>query len=318
MPAMSTPPRPSSFNAPPMGRRAGAEPAFGGRPAGESPVGPSPDARRPYMSAALLFMAGVATLLYSMRQGVLIGQIAAPILTLGAIHGLWRGGFRKIMLLGVTVGLLYLVFSYPAFAEPLVRKFAGDSSGLVSGLITVAAAVVAYLISMSFISRFRRRHIANRVGRLRLDRVLGAGIGFVEGALIVLAVCWTVVMVRPQAALVLDRREVAVDSFQHRAAEIIVRLAGECRTPPLARLVNATNLIEKTPALRDTLSQYNSTGSIDLSNLDPETASRLNDLTRQMSKGEYANLNELLEAVRNNPKAQEELRRRLPQPGDAR
>ena len=194
----------------------------------------------------------------------------------------------------------------------MIQKVAGNSSGFISGLITAAAAIALYLISMVMVGRFRRRHIANRTGRLRVDRLVGSAIGFAEGAFIVLAICWTVVMVRPHAEVVRDSRDVAADSFQHQAADTIVRLAREAQTPPLASLVKATNLIERTPVLRDAIHQFNTTGSIDLSHLDPQTAARLDDLTKQMSKGEYANLDQLLQSAERNRKAQEELHRRLP------
>jgi hypothetical protein len=270
------------------------------------------------MGTILLLMAGVALLLYSIREEHLLGQVAAPILTLGAVHGLWRGGFRKILMLLVTVGVLYFVCAYPTFADPLVQRVVGASSGVVSGLITVGVAIIMYLVANRAVARFRGRHIANRTGRLRLDRLVGTTIGFAEGAIVVLSICWTAVMVRPNALAARDRVDSSVDPSQRQTAAAVVKLADEAEAEPFGQIVNATNLIERMPALHDTIDQFNRTGTIELSHLNPEATRKLDDLTKQVFQGQYQNFDDLLRAAQQGRQGQQPPQQRTPVLGNHR
>ena len=125
-----------------------------------------------------------------------------------------------------------------------------------------------------------------------------------------LAVCWATVVIRPHAALVRDSQDPQIDATRRQVAGTVVRLADEARAEPLGTLVAATNFIEKSPTLRDSIDQLNTTGTIDVSHLDPQTTQKLNDLTKQISKGQYTSIQQLLDAAqRSDPVRQEPHRR---------
>lgn len=274
----------------------------------------------PLLSSALIFFLGVALWWYSARQGVMLGEIAAPILTLASLHGLWRGGFRKLVMLGVSVGVLYAAFSYPNFADPVVKAITGSSSGLASGIITVLVVVLTLVIAGMLVKRFRQRHIASRPVMLGVDRLMGTGVGLTEGAFIVLSLCWVAVMIQPHARLVRDHQNITPDSIRHRLATALVQLADEARAEPLGAIVESTNLIEKMPAMRDAINELNTTGQFNLDNIDPEVMEKLNELLQQSPNGglDVGNLGPLIEQYKQGNEARDKVYKQLPSPSGTR
>ena len=317
MPATATPPRNGTagkgrgraFGSPGAAAAGQSAAARGGE---DSATEPGPAARPPVLSTVLLLAAGIGLTAYGVQHDVLLAKIAAPLLTVGAIHGLWRGGFRKLLLLAATVGVLYAAFAGAGVVEPMVRTVAGASSGVVAGLVVAAAAIGLYILAARIVGRMRRRFIANRPGRLAADRFVGLLVGTAEAALVVLCFCWAGVMIRPHAKVVRDHPDTPVGSVQYRVAAAMVQIADESQVEPLGRIVRATNLIERIPPLRTAIDQLNETGHFDLEQIDPAVAARLNQVIPQMSNGQFQNLDQLLEAYRHNQEVQDALRKQLP------
>lgn len=266
------------------------------------------------MAAVLILLAGVALLLYSAKQDVLLGQIAVPILTLGALHGVLRGGLRKIVTLGVSVGVLYGVTAYPGFADPAVKAITGSSGGLTSGIVSVVIVVLALLLASVFVNRLHRRLIVGRRFVQAADRLMGTGIGLAEGAFVALAACWISVMIQPHAALVRDHPSTVPGSVRHRIAAGLLRLADEARTEPLGGFVDATNLLEKTPAVREAFEELNTSGRFSFRGLDAETAARLSKLMPQLMGDEAGDPEQWFQEYRQGNASRDRAYQQLPPP----
>src|SRR5690554_5177075 len=61
----------------------------------------------PVLGLGLIAGASAAGLYFSTQSNYLLGQVAAVVIGGFGLHGLWRGGFRKMIMLPLTVGMLY-------------------------------------------------------------------------------------------------------------------------------------------------------------------------------------------------------------------
>ncbi len=265
----------------------------------------------PLVASVVLLLLGGAAFWYSSSQDVLLGRIAAPILMMAAMHGLWRGGFFKLALLPFAFCVPYLAAAHSDLADPVVKAVTGSSNGLISSITMGATAMVVLLIARALVKRFRRRHIATRRVALSADRFVGTGVGVAEGAFIVLCICWLAVMLHPHAAVVRDHPDTKPDSFRHQVAGALIRLADELSNEPLAGVVKATNLIERTPVLRDAINNLNATGQFDIDSLDPDVRSKLGELLQAQPGGELGDLDTLIDKYRRGNEARDKAYREM-------
>ena len=248
---------------------------------------------------------------FSSKSDYLLGQLAAPLLCLGALHGLWRGGFRKIVMLAVTILMFAFVSGYAHVFAPVTRTAGGSSAGL-NFLISLAVAIVGLVVAGFIVRRIRNRVILRRPILVVIDRFVGAGVGMAEAALVVLTVCWTTVEIAPHAAAVRDQRSVTVGSFRQVFAAGVVDFASEASEGPVGEVVEATNPFWRFPDLRLAIHNYFETGSIDPSTLDPETVNRLNELLKDTPIGDIGGLQEVLKKYEGNAETYDDVRRQLP------
>lgn len=192
----------------------------------------------------------------SFDNDFLLGQLAIPILGLSAVHGLWRGAFRKLVMLPLTLGVLYLVTTHPHFADPIVKAVAGDNPRL--GTIgACVATVVLVLCIFGFLVRIaRKRWIMRRPSLLCADRFLGTTLGLAEGAFAVLMLSWAAVLIEPQARVVRDHRNLTEDRWEFRLAAGVVQFADELDASPFNSLVYESNLLDEIPAMREALYDF--------------------------------------------------------------
>ncbi len=252
---------------------------------------PNPGARRaPIPWKTTLFILVLAGVLFShsWHRGYLLGELAVPILALGTLHGLWRGGFRKIVFLAATIGLLYIAaVALPAAGQS--SSAGASSSGSGWGYVIFCAMAIILLLFIALVTRqIRRRIIVRRPFLRTIDRLLGMAVGFVEAALIPLAFCWTAVEARPHLTMLRDHSAAEVGESRQWFAATLVQLADESRTSVVGRLVDATNPIDQVPVLRKVFNDLNDYGQIrldDMGGLDPATVEKLNELLRQSPIG---------------------------------
>lgn len=263
-----------------------------------------------------LLICGLTGILFllSWRRAYLLGELALPILALGMLHGLWRGGFRKIILLAATIGLLYGV----ALAGPKIGQIAPlGSKASIGGwgyVVACAMAIILFLFASAATNRIRRRVFIRRPALRTIDGLLGMAVGFAEAALIPLAFCWTAVEARPHLTLIRDHPDTETGSFRQRFAGAMIRLADEADAGAIGRLADATNPIGRIPALRKVFDDLNASGQIrldDLGNMDPATAEKLNELLRQSPLGPDG-LKGLIESQQQASQTTEQVYRQLP------
>lgn len=269
----------------------------------------------PLKSAALILLTAVALFAASDHYGYLLGQIAAPILAIGTLHGLWRGGFRKIVMLAATVGLLYGVTAGGGCAAKLLGGGQPSRAAGWSYAVLGLAGIVALLMVSAVVKSVRKNMIVTRPLACGVDRIVGVIVGLIEPALLVLAVCWTVTEIRPHAQLIRDHRDTEVGSFRHQMATQMVRLADEADRGVVGRLVRATNPFDQIPMIRKAIDELNTTGQcslFDLSKLDPQTADGLNAVLKQTPAGDLGGLNDVIEQYKRSNEARDKAYRQLP------
>lgn len=238
--------------------------------------------RRPFLSGLAIILAGVGLFVICGREDYLIGQIAAPMLTLGALHGLWRGGFYKVVMLSLMVGLFWLAAGHPYIADPVVTTFGGTAGSFTSGLVTMVAVGTVLLVGGFVTSSIRRRLIVRRRFLLAFDRLIGTTVGVAEGALGVLSICWATTLILPSAQMVLNHKDTVPGSVQSQVAQTVVRLGDEARRGALGEAASAYNPIEDIPGLTEAIEEFNTTGRLNLQGLDPAMIKQVNALLESM------------------------------------
>jgi uncharacterized membrane protein required for colicin V production len=274
--------------------------------------------RWPLKSFAFIVLLGAALFLYSLRHDLLLGQFAAMILTLGALHGLWRGGTRKIIMIAATIGLLYLATSSSDAANTYIQSRMSPSAASWSWVVIAGVLVLALLVIGISVSIFRRRVVMKHPFLRGFDRLVGVGVGTAEGALIILTVCWMAVSIRPYATVVRDQPQTQVGSSRHRMLTDMVRIADEAGDGTVGEIVDATNPIDSVPVLKQAIDDLNTKGEIrldSLGNLDPETARKLNEWLKQNPTENLGGLNKVIEDYKKGGETQEKSNRQLPPPG---
>ena len=109
------------------------------------------------------------------------------LLTLGLLQGLWRGLTQELLML---VGwVLVLVFSSPLALALAPRLPFDDWAPLARQTIAFVLAVSLILLAARSLGWVLRKAVV-LVGLGWLDRLLGAGLGFIRLALMVLLMVW--------------------------------------------------------------------------------------------------------------------------------
>jgi len=265
-----------------------------------------PSARRagpPFLTAFLWIGAAGGLFYASWRRDVVLGQLAATAIGLGGLQGLWRGGLRKVVMLPLFVVVAYAVARLPASL---------GMPGVTGHLVAGVAGMVALFIGATTVSRVRRGAVESRPMLHRLERCIGVIIGAAEGALIPLALCWAAVAIRPAAARISATNDARITQNQRATADAILRIADEVSTVGLSNLVSQTSPMERIPALRDAINQFNRDGQIKLDDLSPETKARLEELLKLIPSGEgFEALNQSQSSAEQRQEAYENLRKQM-------
>lgn len=246
----------------------------------------------PWLAMLLLLGGAAAGTVWSARQDFMLGQLASPVFGLFGLHGLWRGGFRKIVMLPVSVGTIVLLAAQPDFADGLVQRMGWTPSGMTQLATCALTAAVVFAVASRLVGFVRNRFIMKRPLVRATDRFVGTGVGLVEGLACVLLVCWSAVALEPQASRVLFSPSVPVDSPQYRFAEKVVEFTGEVDGTPLRPIVRDANPLREVPAIRKILDGA-ADGRLDLSGLDPEVQAQVTELLRSVDPAKLRQLREM-------------------------
>lgn len=160
--------------------------------------------------------------------GVLLGslpiKVAAVVLALTILQGLWRGCAEIV---GFVVGMAVAALVAPALGrafEGVVASVLG-TAGIVNRVMSVVlvALVITAVIGVAG-SVVAKRHLKKRPGLRAYDKYAGAGLGLVEGCLVALLVLWVPAALRPVAEIAMaNDRE--MEEWAARGGEPAARTA---------------------------------------------------------------------------------------------
>jgi len=255
------------------------------RPSSKAPYTPV----APVYSSIMIIGLGGATLFMSLQRGLLLGQIAAAALAACTLHGLWRGGFRKLVMLAFAVAMVAFGPAIQSFTSNLVARTTGSPAGMGGLVVTFLGATALWCVCHFGTKSFRRRVIMRRGGLLAVDRISGAAIGLAEGAVIVLCLCWFSSSLQPFARLMTDEKVSPKNSPRAQMGATMLRLAQESRLGAMASITDGTNPINKIPALRDAIHELNTTGQVRPEQIDPKMAEQLRELLKNLPAGNDLN-----------------------------
>ena len=291
-PAQSTnrPPSGNSYRETPIAEAFRTPQVRTSRPPADAPATPA----APVYSILLTLGFGGSLLFLSIQRDLLLGQIAAVVLTTMTLHGLWRGGFRKFIMLGLAVGLIAFGPSLQAAVSGAIAQTTGRPAGLGGFAVTGIGATLLWLICHFGTKSFRKRVINKRKGMLFVDRLSGAGLGLAEGAVLVLSVCWLSTSLQPFAKTITDPQLSPKGSPRAQIGETMLRLAKESRSGALADITQGSNPIASIPALSKAVNDLNTSGQIRPENIDPKMAEQLRELLKNLPGG--TDLNPVLQS----------------------
>lgn len=233
------------------------------------------------MPLALILGLGGGLFYYSNRGDFLLGQIAAVAMTPMAMHGVWRGGFRKIVMIVVIMGI-GAGFGYLRAAADMLLGLAGLADGKLTTPLAVLLSFGIWLTAFVTTKALRASFIDRSRFRRTVDRFAGILVGMTEGGLVVLTLCWMATSLEPFGKTMAEGADTVKGSPRQMAGQTIVRLAQEARIGAMGDVVRKTNPLENVPALRDMVREANRTGQLKLDDMNPETLKQLQDLLKNM------------------------------------
>lgn len=258
---------------------------------------------------------GASLLVLSVQRGLLLGQIAAVVITPLAMFGLLRGGIRKTAMLAAFFGAAYMAAFLPPLLTPLLQGVAGTSASAVSYLAT-GLAVIAGLVAVLIMSKAVRRKAARYPILSAVDGLAGAVVGGAEGALAVLALCWVSTSIEPHAIRLRDQGAAPVGSVQYEFATGVIRLAREASADPLGQYIRETNPINNVPALRQAVDSLNRTGQMQFDGLDPQIMEQIRKLLQSGGGDEKSDTSGTMNSYKESLRSRNSAYQQMPQPGE--
>ncbi|MCB9851622.1 MAG: CvpA family protein [Phycisphaerales bacterium] len=266
----------------------------------------------PWLMAGLLLAATAATFGMSLNSDYLLGEIASPIIGLMTLHGLFKGGFRKAIMLPITIAGVGFLMTNPMIFDPIVQRVTGGPSPFGNYVACAVAITLGLWIVGIPVKAIRKKVIMKRPVLRGTDRFFGTGIGFAEGALMALLVMWGAVLIEPQAKQVATNAN--AKPVQRQFASGVLSLIAEIDKSPLAPIVRDANLLEEFPQLTKPLEALRADGTVDPSKLDPQQLEGLIDMLESVGGEQGSAVAEQLRTVERNREAQAEAYESLPKP----
>jgi len=250
------------------------------------------------LGKVLILGAAAAGFGASAHYDVLLGQIGSVLMGLSTLHGNFKGGLRKSIMLPATAIVLWYLYSNPDVVAPLVGMVGGASGPFANAVgCAVVAGVVLFMIGMP-VKFVRNRVVRKRPVLAGMDRFFGSTIGFAEGGVLMALLMWTAVLLEPMAQNTADHPDAQVG--QKKIANTVLRLTKEIDESPLAGFAREGNLLAEIPEVKQHLDAIRPDGTIDPEKIDPSIQNMIAEMMKGMDPAQVQ-------------KAAEQLG--LPQPG---
>ncbi len=166
--------------------------------------------------------------------------LAIILVVFGVAQGVLRGAARVLGLVVAMILAMVLCFPLGRLAEGAVAGVLGTSGLLARFASIVSMALIVTIVVSLAISIPARRWMKKHPEWKKWDRIAGAGLGLVEGLLLVLALLWI-----PQALEPIAKTQIEDAQQESRPApplaQRIADLATSVRSSPLGGVAAATN-----------------------------------------------------------------------------
>lgn len=196
--------------------------------------------------AMLGVLAGSGLLAFmAWMKGDAVAAIAAGVLGVGILQGLWRGAARIVGFLAATIAAMLLAPSLAPMLESPVASVAG-TGGIANRLLaTFVAGVLIIAVGALVLGVLARRVMSSRARWRAWDRAAGGGLGAVEGLLLVMLMLWGIKAIEPIARA---RQEASVDQERWQPADdghAAAAPAVQARRPLAERLVDWSEAVDR-------------------------------------------------------------------------
>lgn len=263
----------------------------------------------PWLGLGFLLSVAGSGFYFSFDSKFLLGQIASLALGAFGLHGLWRGGFRKIVMLPLTVGALFLLAAKPDFADPVVKSIAGHSSVPGNMMACGLVMVVSFLVSGALVKYVRNRVIVKRPVLLGADRFVGTSVGLAEGGLVTLAMCWVAIMAEPQMLRLKSNPGTAPGTGRYAIATSILDIVREIDESPLRTFIRDNNALRDVPAVKAAFAQLEQAAS------DPDFWNKAPaELSKSAERDESGIVGDVVKKLQKDASKRSEAYRRAPAP----
>ncbi|HWL92406.1 MAG TPA: CvpA family protein [Phycisphaerae bacterium] len=272
-------------------------------------------ARFPVLTFGLLAGGAATGFYFSEQADYLLGQIASVVIGALGLHGLWRGAFRKLVMLPLTIVMVVLLAAKPDFADAAVQMIAGKSSPLGNLLACGLVMVVTFLVAGAFVRMARNRVILKRSFLTWADRTFGMGLGLAEGALTMLVLCWMSVLVEPQMLSLRMNENTAPGSIRHSVSTTLLEIARESDAGPLKSIVRDSNMLRDIPSVRAAIVQLEQMISSNGDFWNPNRAGAAVELLRKIDPKDRDALGGVVKQLQEKNNDRASTYRRMPAPG---
>jgi uncharacterized membrane protein required for colicin V production len=209
-----------------------------------------------WLTITALFGGAIALLFYSVQQKHYLGILATPILLFPALHGVWRGGFRKLLMIPVIMVASWWIMKAPAAYGPTVQQFLRSADVGLVNMLVAACAVPILVLGLGIVQTFRRRVIMRSGILFRIDRFLGALVGLAEGGLIMLTICWITILMAPKLREATADTQMDQYPLQKSIVEGFLKVSDEAQTGQVGEIVARTNVLDRVPTVKQKLEEW--------------------------------------------------------------
>jgi hypothetical protein len=214
---------------------------------GESPK-PAEPQTPPFWTPTTLLILGIllGLAIFMFALGNVVTRIFVVLIVCTTLHGCWLGASRVAAAIIGMLAALVLAAPVGKALEGMCASVAG-LSGLANRLLSIGVAGVLVIIVVSTVISFPlTRMMRKRPLWRRCDRVIGGGLGMVEGAILGMLVIWTILVAEPILARNLAEANRPGSNLRpHRMSGALVSAAQVARESAVGRAIGASNPLKE-------------------------------------------------------------------------